>query len=370
MIKSLSFVSALVLGLSTAGQSWAQSETPPENPAATPADITAEAATPEAPLVLYWTVCNETSFSLKIAYGQTQGKNPAARGWESLRSGGCLETDIADGQRKYLYAKSSKAHRGGIREWKGNVPLCTREDDFQAQPDIGCALQDMSKRLYMPVAADEPVTTLVEIENFGRKASTAGIQRLLKDNGYEISRVDGIAGRRTSQTLSKFLKDNELSSSLSVGEQMEALEAASLEKMETVGLTLCNRSTAGLWAAIGLRRKGNWESRGWWKIGSESCTQVYTETLTTADLSFFASQEGGLDEAGGKLPDRAMRSLAATPSQFCISDAKFSVLGRENCADFGYGAANFRIAPTDKEGQTIDLTDADFAEPNTSGLRQ
>ncbi len=317
-----------------------------------------------------WEICNETSFSLKLAYAEMQGEKPAARGWKSLRSGSCLTTDIDNGRTKFLYAKSSDAHRGGIREWKGNIPLCTSESDFQAQPTIGCALQDLSERDYMPVAADEAVTTLVEIENFGTKASTAGIQRLLQDNGYEISRVDGIAGRRTSRTLRRFLEDNELSTSLSLEEQLDALETAARDIVKTVGLTLCNRSASPVWAAIGMSRKGNWESRGWWKIAADNCKQVYTDTLMTTDLSYFASQEGGQDENGNQQEDRTLRSGAAKPSQFCISESKFSVLGRENCTDNGYRAANFRVVPSDKEGLTVELTDADFAEPSSSGLRQ
>lgn len=319
-----------------------------------------------------WEICNETSFSLRLAYGWQESKetNPIAKGWTRLRAGSCLTTDIDNGQTKFLFAESSKAHRGGIREWKGNIPICSNDADFQSDPTIGCALQDMKVRDYMPVASDEAVTTLVEIDNFKTKAATAGIQRLLRDNGYEISRVDGLAGRRTSRTLSRFLKDNELSASLSVEEQLDALETAALEKVKTVGLTLCNRSSNQIWAAIGLRRKGNWESRGWWKIDPEDCQQVYSESLIDADLSFYASQNGGLSANGEKMPDKAMRSLAATPTQFCISDAKFSVLGRESCSDFGYMAANFRVVPGDKEGLSVDLTDADFAEPSVTGLRQ
>lgn len=337
------------------GQAWAQTNTPDQSEAASPTK---------------WEICNETSFSLRLAYGWLIGKDPLARGWKRLRAGSCLTTDIDNGQTKFLYAESSKAHRGGVREWKGNVAICTNDGDFQSDPTIGCALQDMKSRDYMPVASDEAVTTLVEIDNFQTKAATAGIQRLLQDNGYEISRVDGLAGRRTSRTLSRFLKDNDLPSSLSVDEQLDALEKVAAEKVQSVGLTLCNRSSKALWAAIGLRRKGNWESRGWWKIEAENCKQVFSNSLIASDLSFYASQEGGFGENGDKLPDNPMRSVAASPTQFCISDAKFSVLGRESCSDFGYKAANFRIVPGDKEGLTIDLTDVDFAEPSVTGLRQ
>jgi len=321
-------------------------------------------------LVTNWQICNETSFSLRVATAFVQGEKPAASGWQKLRAGSCLKTDILIGPPKYVYAESSPAHRGGIREWKGAIPLCTRDEDFRADPSIGCALQDMTERAFLTIDPNEPVTTLVEIDNFGSKASTAGIQRLLSDNGYEISRVDGIAGRRTSKTLSQFLKDKELAATLSVEEQLDALEVAAVEKVKTIGLTLCNRSSDDVWTAVGRRRKGNWESRGWWKLSTEDCAQVFTESLTNSDLSFFASQEGGSDEAGEKMEDKPIRSVATKPNQFCISDSRFAILGKENCTENGYRAANFRALPVDKEGLTIELTDVDFAEPSTSGLRQ
>lgn len=315
-----------------------------------------------------WQICNETSFSLRIATAQNGTGLTAANGWDKLRAGSCLETLISIGVPKFVYAESVGAHRGGIREWKGTIPLCAQDEDFAADPTIACSLQAMYERDFMAVDPDEPITTLVEIENFGSKAQTAGIQRLLQDNGYEISRVDGIAGRRTSRTLGQFLKDNDLPSSLSVEEQLDALEAAALEKVKTIGLTLCNRSNNEVWTAIGRRRKGNWESRGWWKIPATGCQQVFTESLIDADLSFYASQVGGMDENGASLPDKALRTLAATPTQFCISESRFAVLGKDNCADNGYKAANFRVLPMDQDGLTIDLTDADFAASG-SGLR-
>ncbi len=328
-----------------------------------------DAADPEqAQAPANWQICNETSFSLRIAIAQNRTGQTAASGWDKLRAGGCMETIITVGEPKYVYAESVPAHRGGIREWKGTIPLCAQDTDFNADPSIGCSLQAMYERDFMAIDPDEPVTTLVEIENFGSKAATAGIQRLLQDNGYDISRVDGITGRRTSRTLSTFLKDNELPSTLTLPEQLDALEAAALEKIKTIGLTLCNGSSQEVWTAIGRRRKGNWESRGWWQIPVGGCEQVFTESLEDSDLSFYASQVGGVDEEGKERPDKAIRTLAAAPTQFCISDSRFAVIGRENCADNGYKAANFRVLPMDQEGLTLELTDADFGG-SASGLR-
>ncbi len=354
------FFTTISAALILSSNAFAQTSTPAISP---------DAAT-EVTVDPGWKICNETSFSLRIATAAMVAGVLKPRGWSSIRPGGCLTVQAQSGAPRFVYAESSSAHRGGIREWKGDISLCASDEDFEADPGVDCALQELSTRKYIAVDPSEEVTTLVEIEEFGTKAVTAGIQRLLMDNGYPITRVDGVAGRRTSQTLAKFLKDQGLATSLSPDQQLVALETAAIEKIATVGLTLCNKSSSEIWAAIGRRRKGNWESRGWWSINVDDCAQVFTETLISADLSYYAVQSGSIGVDGAKSSDKPLRSLAATPSQFCIADSRFAVMGRENCADQGYQPANFRPLPIDKDGMQIDLSDADFAGTNASGLRR
>ena len=68
-------------------------------------------------------------------------------------------------------------------------------------------------------------------------------------------------------------------------------------------------------------------------------------------------------------PDKRLRSVAATPAQFCIAEAKFSALGREYCVESGYAVASFRPLPTDSEGAKVNLSNQDFSVPNADGLR-
>ncbi|NNE57496.1 MAG: DUF1036 domain-containing protein [Hellea sp.] len=351
----LTVASALAIGLSAQAQ--------------TDTDLLAE-TTVTAAQTPAWQVCNETSFSLRLATATTIEGKIQPKGWDKVHAGQCIGIKAQPGTPRFLYAESSPAHRGGVREWKGQMALCTSDEDFKADPNIGCALQDMHMRAYLSVDPGEAITTLVEIEDFGNNAATAGIQRLLKDNGYDITRVDGVAGRRTSRTLNEFLKSRGLASTISTEEQLAALETAAMEGIKDVGLTLCNKSSNSVWAAIGRRRKGNWESRGWWSIEPEGCGQVFTETLISNDVSYYALQEGVLDEDGKRGADRLIRSVSTQPTQFCVSDSRFSVIGRENCGDMGYKPANFRPLPIDKEGVVIELTDADFAHGSVTGLRQ
>ncbi len=351
---------SLVVSLSAFAQTQTSAQAP-TNASTSPAQTETETAD--------WQICNETSFALRIATAVNVSGKLQPKGWTKVQAGSCMSQAAPEGTARYVYAESSPAHRGGIREWKGASFLCAGEDDFTADTSIGCALQNLSTRPYLSVDPAEKITTLVEIDDFGSKATTAGIQRLLQDNGYEITRIDGVAGRRTSRTMAQFLKENELPTTLTPQQQLEALEASAGEKMQSIGLNICNKSNAKIWTAIGRRRKGNWESKGWWSIEKDECGQVFTESLISADLSFYALQGGMIDEEGAKGEDRSLRSIATTPTQFCIAESRFAVLGRDNCADLGYQAANFRALPIDKPGVTIELTDADFGGSANSGLR-
>ena len=314
-----------------------------------------------------WQVCNETSFILRLATATDVNGSPAARGWETLRPGACQDLNIPVDTTRYIFAESSTAHQGGIREWKGSLDLCAGDTDFVANPDVTCALQDLKTRSFLSVQKEQIVTTLTEPDNFRSRAATAGIQRLLKDNGYDVSTIDGIEGRRTTQTLRKFLNDKGLATNLSFEEQIDALERAAKNHIPTVGLTTCNKSSQKIWVAIGRRHRDTWKSQGWWPVDIDSCIQPISEAINKQDIHVYARQD---NEKNKDAPERLLRSVSTTPSQFCVSDARFSALGRDHCLDNGYDAANFRPLPVDKTGVTVTLTDNDFVEPNAVGLRQ
>ena len=333
--------------------------------------VSAQTADTASPAL--WQVCNETSFVLKLAIASPVAGKMTPRGWTRIRPGSCETPDGTVGIQRFIYAKSSDSHRGGVREWKGKTPLCVSDaDEFTADATLDCAEQGFETRNYIAVSPDDPVTSFVEAREYGGKAADAGIQRLLRDNGYDITRIDGLAGRRTQRTLSTFLKDQELAQNLSQAEQIDALEAAARKHVQKIGLTLCNQSEERIWSAIGLRQKGLWESRGWWSIEPENCLQVYKDSLSASDLHFYALQEDTPDDPENEAPrpDKKLTSIAVEPARFCIAEARFSALGRENCTDQGYHAATFRILPTDREGMTVNLTDSDFTEASAVGLRR
>lgn len=328
-------------------------------------------AEPDATTPPIWEVCNETSFIVRLANAVIRNGNMAPRGWDKLISGECIKLDAPIGSPRYIFAESSPVHQGGIREWAGKTPICVSENDFTADATKSCQLQNLITRDYLAVNPAEQRTTLIEPDNFGTKADVAGIQRLLRDNGFKITRIDGLTGRRTSRYIRDFKKKSELPANLSRSELIKALAVSAKERQSEVGFEVCNNSNATIWTAMATRENGAWQSRGWWTVNQAECVRPFTKSLKGTEAHFYALQENVIETEDGKVmgPDKRLRSVATTPAQFCIAEAKFSALGREYCAESGYAIANFRPLPTDTDGSKTTLSDQDFAVPSAVGLR-
>ena len=91
-------------------------------------------------------------------------------------------------------------------------------------------------------------------------------------------------------------------------------------------------------------------------------------SIIKAPYVFARQKHLGTD--GAVLSDKTLRNVATTPTQFCITEARFSSHGREDCTANGYAAANFRPVITDEPGTTLNLTDVDFVSNSVTGLRR
>ncbi len=332
--------------------------------------ISASAQTPEDATVEQppWEVCNETSFILNVATASVPVGNKNAplsvEGWLTLRPGKCEIIPAEKGTPRFVYARSAALHQGGVREWKGAHEYCLGDKDFKAEINIDCALQNLGTAKYLRVIPTEARTTFVEPANFRSKATTAGLQRLLMENGYDIRRVDGHTGKRTSKTLNVFLKDQELERDISIDEKYGALERAAIEAQKSAGIEVCNKAKARIWSAISYPNKTGWESRGWWPIDAGQCIRPFTDSIKGKDVFVYARLE--IDGAA----DKILSVRENQGQEFCISEAAFAAVRHEFCTDQGYVPARFKALPKDKTGTQVTFRGTDFSGAVVSGLRE
>lgn len=333
-----------------------------------PLTTSAQTENTDAPAQLPWQVCNETSFVQDVATVSIQSGETTSpltvRGWTKLLPGDCETIDAEKGTPRFVYAKSASVHQGGIREWRGEHEYCVAEEDFEAKTDLSCPLQNMQPRGFLRVIPTEHRTAFVEPEDYGRKAVTAGLQRLLLDNNYDIKRVDGITGRRTTNTLNKFLKDHEIATDISTEEKFAALEKFAREAQTKIGVTICNESSARVWSALATTSGDELESRGWWPIDTGACLRPYTKSLKDNQVHFYARQE-----KEGQT-DKVLKVASKSSADLCVGEAKFAAVRQEFCEDQGYLTARFHALPLDQTGARIILKDANFGDAAVSGLRQ
>ena len=356
-----------IFGLSLLHLGWANLAMAQADP--TPETVTPSTNTSEATATLNWDVCNETSYNIRFASAFIRDDRMQTVGWTNIQPGACTTLVTPKDSPRFLYAESLPIHQGGVREWKGPIQLCATEKDFTSDATENCALKNLEIRDFFAVKPTERQTAFIEPGDFGINAEIAGLQRLLQDSGYKITRVDGLSGRRTLRTIARAKSDLKLDKSASNQELITALIPKAEEARNSIGLDICNDGTNRMFTAIAIQQDGNWTSRGWWPIDIGQCVKPLDRSLIGTQAHIYALQED-MNEAGEALPDRRLRSELVTPAPFCIAESRFSALGRENCLEKGYSAVDFRPIASDVDVQVIRLTDADFVTGGGDGLRR
>ena len=137
---------------------------------------------------------------------------------------------------------------------------------------------------------------------------------------------------------------------------IDALESFARRRAASIGLTLCNRTSGRVWAAVARRRGEGWESRGWWPLGPGGCARAIDDSLLQTVYFVHAVLETPQGE----------RFLAAAGETFCSSPTKFAILGRERCAERYYDETLYTAISSDgREGLVVEFADADFLPPGT-----
>jgi uncharacterized membrane protein len=318
-----------------------------------------------------WRLCNQTSFILEAATGRPEGKSVIVEGWTRLRPGECrvaLQAPIKPGVH-FVFARSSKAHRGGQREWNGGTPLCIDPNgSFAVESQASCTAIGLEQRGFLPVRIDKReggTMTFRETDGYdtsGKSALNAGLQRLLDDAGVASVSVDGIQRREWRAAVISFLAERKLPATTDDVDVIDILEDVARNRSLQVGMMLCNRTSNRITAAIARKRSDGWESRGWWILDAGACSRTVDESLI-ANLHYVYAEM--------QTPQGTRILTGSGVTSFCTpSRSKFAVLGREECEKRGFRQEPFVETPIPEDGKLVyEFFDRNFGPAHKQGLQ-
>jgi uncharacterized membrane protein len=278
-------------------------------------------------------LCNQTSYVIYAATAYVSAPNIVTHGWTRIVPGAC-ETAISGALAApsyYVYARTSEAHAGRTRVWGGADEFCAREENFALTTQAGlpgCGEDSFA----VPFAKIDTramaswTTTFTESARIKTMADArqAGIDRLLRDNGYK-------GGRATA--LAQFRARMKLPAEASARDLFDALETEAMKAAAPAGYSICNDSDSAIWAALGMKAGKAWLTRGWWKVMPGACAHAITDPLSAEKIYLHAEGHGDHNLVSGR-------------AKLCIADITFEVTGSGACAKEGLKEAGFAETDT------------------------
>jgi len=300
-----------------------------------------------APAHAALTLCNRTSYILYAATSAIQSPGSDTRGWTRIAPGECeiARKEPLTAESYLVHARSSIAHSGPSRAWGGAYPVCVKDANFtirQSVTQLTCSAEDT---FALPFASLNNRGKSVWTMNFDEQplmsrseAQLAGVKRLLVDNGYKITAIDGKPDKSTGAALVDFRKRIRLDPSAGNAGLFKVLEQQAQTKIAPAGYTVCNESRDSLLVALGRKEPGPKSSRvsisqGWWTVEPASCAKAVTSALKTDTVYLLAQKKNGSTLVGG-------------PEKFCVTSVAFEIRGAQDCAGRALSEAGFAATPT------------------------
>lgn len=291
-------------------------------------------------------LCNRTSYVLYAATGYRQGIDAVTQGWVRIVPGVCQsavkERLTAHGY--FVYARSSLGHAGVPRAWGGAQKLCVKDASFALRTPLAALRCPSDDTFELPFAgidtkgAKSWAMTFDEAPVYAslKDAETAGLKRLLKDDGAKLGAIDAKPDKARDAALAAFRKRLNMAANATPSDLFDALETEALKTSAPAGYAICDDTAKGIWVALGEARNNKWVSRGWWKIAPGGCARAISEPLKADKVFILAQTPGGVPIVYGQ-------------AKFCTTNVEFEITGRGNC-------------------HTRGLVEAGFAETNVKGL--
>lgn len=303
------------------------------------------------PAAADYKMCNATSYVLLGAIAHETSDEWQSEGWVELTPGACapaLSGNVTGGP-YYVFARSIDAHQGGTKYFGGTERFCTTAADFQIEGRDGCLARGFDTQDFAAVetkSGSEWVTTFSEARDYPlARSKVAGVQRLLRDNGYKIGRIDGYGGRNTTRAIMSFQRSVNTKPD---GQITDALFAALIEGAEReqskTGLSVCNETERLIWSAVAHEAEdGVYESSGWIRIEPGQCQKAVKGKLAQRYYYLYAE---AVDETDQTARGGNAGLVWGGSHKFCTKSGRFQIAGRRECADRGFDEVGFRKVDT------------------------
>ena len=305
--------------------------------------------------------CNKTSYVLDSAIAfDTDGKWKS-RGWMRIPPGDCKDVlEGAVGEQDYfVFARSIDAHEGSIKYFSGNTGFCIVDGAFEIEGREQCAMRGYDSADFLrvqPTAGENWTTTFAEAGDYtADEARIAGAQRLLKDIGFALKQIDGIAARNTLRAVEAFQRSEKETATGRIDDTLiEQLISRATAEQESLGLNFCNRTDELIWAAVGYRNGEDDMSSGWIRIEPGGCRKAIKGKL--GEDAYYVYAEA-VDDTGAIARRQGAALIWGGNDSFCTKSTRFEIRGRERCMARGFDERGFmRI---DTEGEPFRRVDFD-----------
>lgn len=314
-----------------------------------------------------YSLCNKTSYVLSASIGYVDSDRLATRGWWRLRPGQCkvVLTEQTNPGRYFVYAEAIPGHKGQMRTWSGDTPLCVENFGFfNLRNQEVCRDDPLRQRKFFAVDVTEEAggnwqTDFAEASNYTvYSAEVAGVQRLLSDLGVNVGRIDGAMGRDTQRALNAYRKEKGLTEGSSIDDELiDALIEDANAREAKLGFFYCNKTNDPVWSAIAEpAEEDRYASRGWWKIEPGDCAKIIKGELQHDHYYVYGVIEEGMNE----------RPLVGGEKAFCVNAVMFKARNDLTCADQDLDEASFRrVEIGGSKSATFDFLPDMFVQPPT-----
>lgn len=280
-----------------------------------------------------------------LAGGTSVERRWTSHGWTDILPGECqsvLPGPLAKGD-YFVFARSINAHHGPIKYFSGNARFCTLPDEFEIKGRENCAMRGYESHDFIRVhvkAGDEWTTTFDEPRDYSlAQARIAGAQRLLQDNGLSLPKIDGYAAKNTRRAVMAFQRASGRSVTGAIDRDLIlALIDGARKEQAKFGLTLCNKTDALVWAAVGVSMDDDDMSSGWIRVPPKECTKAIKDKL--GDKPYYLYAEA-IDKKGAIATRNGKRLVWSGNQAFCVKTTRFEIVGREACASRGFDERPF-----------------------------